>query len=65
MLGLFQGYGIALTGGVVYRILLLGGYDALKEELLFRKGQDNNNDNNHNDDSKRLSWGRNVSLRHN
>lgn len=37
VLGFYQGYGIALVGGVVYRIILLGGYDAWKGELLFRK----------------------------
>ena len=31
--GLYQGYGVALFGGVLYRLLYLGGYDALKEEL--------------------------------
>jgi solute carrier family 25 (adenine nucleotide translocator) protein 4/5/6/31 len=35
--GLFQGYGIALTGGIFYRILFLGGYDALKSEVLLSK----------------------------
>ena len=32
--GFFQGYGIALTGGVVYRVLYLGGYDAFKGEIM-------------------------------
>jgi solute carrier family 25 (adenine nucleotide translocator) protein 4/5/6/31 len=31
--GLYQGYGIALWGSVFYRLLFLGGYDAVKEEL--------------------------------
>jgi|UPI000581AF57 solute carrier family 25 (adenine nucleotide translocator) protein 4/5/6/31 len=35
--GLFQGYGIALAGGIFYRVLFLGGYDALKNELKHRK----------------------------
>lgn len=31
---------MAVTGGVVYRILLLGGYDAIKTELiLFKQGE--------------------------
>ena len=30
--GLFQGYGIALFGGIFYRVLFLGGYDVLKSE---------------------------------
>uniref|UniRef100_A0A7S1Z5D2 ADP/ATP translocase n=1 Tax=Ditylum brightwellii TaxID=49249 RepID=A0A7S1Z5D2_9STRA len=35
--GLYQGYGIALFGVVVYRALHLGGYDAVKSELIHRK----------------------------
>lgn len=34
MRGLYQGYGIALVGGIAYRALHLGGYDALKTEIL-------------------------------
>jgi len=30
--GLFQGYGIALVGGIFYRVMFLGGYDVLKSE---------------------------------
>lgn len=37
--GLYQGYGIALTGVVIYRALHLGGYDACKTELLHRRGR--------------------------
>lgn len=37
--GFYQGYGIALSGGIFYRVMLLGGYDALKNDLLFRKQQ--------------------------
>jgi solute carrier family 25 (adenine nucleotide translocator) protein 4/5/6/31 len=55
ILGFFQGYGIALTGGVVYRILLLGGYDALKGELLFRKTQQTENST-----SPQISWGERI-----
>jgi solute carrier family 25 (adenine nucleotide translocator) protein 4/5/6/31 len=40
VLGFFQGYGIALFGGVFYRLLFLGGYDALKSELLLRRQQE-------------------------
>jgi solute carrier family 25 (adenine nucleotide translocator) protein 4/5/6/31 len=40
VLGFFQGYGIALFGGVFYRLLFLGGYDALKSEVLLMKKQD-------------------------
>mmetsp|Transcript_12291 Transcript_12291/g.26037 ORF Transcript_12291/g.26037 Transcript_12291/m.26037 type:complete len:179 (-) Transcript_12291:140-676(-) len=36
--GMYQGYGIALTGVVIYRALHLGGYDACKTELLHRRG---------------------------
>lgn len=32
--GLYQGYTVALVGGVYYRVLYLGGYDAFKSELL-------------------------------
>lgn len=35
--GFFQGYGVALVGGIFYRILFLGGYEALKFEVLSRK----------------------------
>lgn len=37
LVGFYQGYGIALFGGVFYRVLFLGGYEALKFELLLRK----------------------------
>lgn len=37
VLGLYSGYGIALVGGVVYRVLYLGGYDALKHEAVYWK----------------------------
>lgn len=36
--GMYQGYGIALTGVVLYRAMHLGGYDACKTELLHRRG---------------------------
>ena len=36
--GFYQGYGIALAGVVVYRALHLGGYDAVKTEILHRRG---------------------------
>ena len=36
--GLYQGYGIALAGVVLYRALHMGGYDACKTELLHRRG---------------------------
>jgi solute carrier family 25 (adenine nucleotide translocator) protein 4/5/6/31 len=35
--GFYQGYGIALSGVMVYRALHLGGYDALKTEILHRR----------------------------
>ena len=35
--GFYQGYGVALVGGIYYRILFLGGYDALKQEILLSK----------------------------
>jgi len=38
--GLYQGYGIALGGVVIYRALHLGGYDALKTEIQYRRGYD-------------------------
>jgi len=31
--GMYRGYGIAVTGGVVYRLMYLGGYDAVKDML--------------------------------
>ena len=36
--GLYQGYGIALAGVVLYRALHLGGYDVVKTEILHRRG---------------------------
>jgi solute carrier family 25 (adenine nucleotide translocator) protein 4/5/6/31 len=39
--GMYQGYGIALTGVVLYRALHLGGYDACKTELLYRRKKEN------------------------
>lgn len=36
--GLYQGYGIALAGVVLYRALHLGGYDAVKTEILHQRG---------------------------
>jgi len=36
--GLYQGYGIAVAGVVLYRALHLGGYDAMKKEILHRRG---------------------------
>ena len=35
--GMYQGYGIALGGVVLYRALHLGGYDACKTEVLHRR----------------------------
>ena len=35
--GFYQGYGIALSGVMVYRALHLGGYDAVKTEILHRR----------------------------
>lgn len=40
MRGLYQGYGIALGGVVLYRALHLGGYDACKTELVYRRRQE-------------------------
>ncbi|KAL3928025.1 MAG: hypothetical protein SGBAC_012832 [Bacillariaceae sp.] len=37
--GLYQGYGIALWGSVLYRLLFLGGYDAIKHEIEDAKRQ--------------------------
>mmetsp|Transcript_3833 Transcript_3833/g.7219 ORF Transcript_3833/g.7219 Transcript_3833/m.7219 type:complete len:235 (-) Transcript_3833:131-835(-) len=36
--GLYQGYGVALCGVVVYRALHLGGYDIVKSEIAAREG---------------------------
>jgi solute carrier family 25 (adenine nucleotide translocator) protein 4/5/6/31 len=46
--GFFQGYGIALAGGVFYRVMYLGGYDALKSEFVIREYE--------------LSWGERLVL---
>lgn len=37
--GFYKGYGISLAGSVLYRLLYLGGYDALKNEWNFLKMQ--------------------------
>ena len=37
--GFYYGYTIAVTGGIAYRVMYLGGYDALKQELVWRKQQ--------------------------
>ena len=37
--GMYQGYGIALSGVCLYRALHLGGYDACKTELLHRRSK--------------------------
>ena len=42
--GLYQGYGIALTGGIFYRVLYLGGYDALKKEIAWQREHGKDND---------------------
>ena len=43
--GFYQGYGIALAGVVLYRALHLGGYDAMKTEILHRRGAHVTTDN--------------------
>lgn len=35
--GVYNGFGVSLVGGVLYRLLYLGGYDAAKDELLASK----------------------------
>jgi len=44
--GLYQGYGIALGGVVLYRALHLGGYDACKTELIYRRQYQDDRSNN-------------------
>jgi len=39
MVGMYQGYGIAIFGVILYRALHLGGYDALKSEWLHHSQQ--------------------------
>lgn len=46
--GLYQGYGIALAGVVLYRALHLGGYDAVKTEIASRRNNNRNNNHDHN-----------------
>ena len=48
--GLYQGYTVALIGGVYYRVLYLGGYDAIKSELL------------HDTSAEQLTWFQRLSL---
>lgn len=40
IVGVYQGYVIALWGSVLHRLLYLGGYDVIKNELLHHKGGD-------------------------
>jgi solute carrier family 25 (mitochondrial adenine nucleotide translocator), member 4/5/6/31 len=56
--GLYQGYGVALVGGVVYRVLHLGGYDACKAEWLYQKNRHRQNS----DAPAELSWGERFGL---
>lgn len=63
--GLYQGYGIALAGVVLYRALHLGGYDAVKTEILHRRGhnigitgaQGNTSNESKNNDTPGLTMG--------
>lgn len=65
--GLFQGYGIALFGGIFYRVLFLGGYDVLKSETE-RSNQQQGNNGTHYDissscnGSSSLSWGQRIGI---
>jgi solute carrier family 25 (adenine nucleotide translocator) protein 4/5/6/31 len=52
--GLYAGYGSALVGGIWYRILLLGGHDASKAELLQYKRSRHL--------PEALSWGERLAL---
>ena len=55
--GIYQGYGIALSGVVLYRALHLGGYDACKTELLHRRdiSSDSRKGNDSSDNSSKIS----------
>ncbi|CAB9523392.1 ADP/ATP translocase [Seminavis robusta] len=56
--GLYQGYGIALFGGIFYRILLLGGYDVLKSETDRHNKQQQSPELHDNQSS--LTWGQRI-----
>eukprot|EP00536_Pseudo-nitzschia_multiseries_P004860 jgi/Psemu1/189112/e_gw1.85.148.1 len=64
MRGLYQGYGIALAGVVVYRALHLGGYDACKTEVLHRRrgSSSNNNNNNTNGTDATITMGERFAI---
>jgi solute carrier family 25 (mitochondrial adenine nucleotide translocator), member 4/5/6/31 len=34
LIGFFEGYGVAVWGGIIYRLFYLGGYDICKKELV-------------------------------
>ena len=51
LFGLYQGYGVALVGGVYYRLLYLGGYDAAKGEVLKMQSHDG---------ATQLTWGQRL-----
>jgi solute carrier family 25 (mitochondrial adenine nucleotide translocator), member 4/5/6/31 len=53
--GIYQGYGIALVGGIAYRAIHLGGYDALKTELIrYQEGQNSGGDGEQ--QQQQLTW---------
>lgn len=43
--GMYQGYGIAISGVILYRAMHLGGYDNIKTELLHRRRKNSSDDN--------------------
>jgi solute carrier family 25 (mitochondrial adenine nucleotide translocator), member 4/5/6/31 len=58
--GLYQGYGIALFGGVVFRVIFMGGYDALKTEIELHKANSNHNNSSSSTGTTKaaaLTWG--------
>jgi solute carrier family 25 (adenine nucleotide translocator) protein 4/5/6/31 len=57
--GFYQGYGIALVGSVLYRIMFLGGYEALKGEVVLHKQQQQHHDESGLSD---LTWGERMTI---
>lgn len=63
--GIYQGYGIALTGIVIFRALHLGGYDACKTEILHRRRSENDSSsNNNNANYSKISVGERFAIAH-
>ena len=62
--GLYQGYGIAVAGVVLYKALHLGGYDAVKNEMIYYESRKLRNETKITGDNITLLDENNLSLTH-